>query len=51
LTRVPEAVIVCEKHDGATEMTRRDKDQLEAWLKDYGLGQLWRRGEIGGNRW
>jgi predicted ATPase len=51
LTKVPEAVIVCEKRDGATEMSRLGKDELGKWLKDYGLGQLWRRGEIGGNRW
>ena len=51
LTEVPEAVVVCEKRDGSTEMSRRGKDELAAWLKDYGLGQLWRRGEIGGNRW
>ena len=51
LTKVPEAVIVCEKENGSTKMTRRSAADLAAWLKDYGLGQLWRRGEIGGNRW
>jgi predicted ATPase len=52
LTKVPEAVIVCEKRNGSTEMGRRTSDELAKWLKeDYGLGQLWRSGEIGGNRW
>jgi predicted ATPase len=51
LTSVPEAVVVCEKREGATEMARKSRAELEKWLKDYGLGQLWRRGEIGGNRW
>ena len=51
LTKVPEAVIVCEKRNGSTTMTRRTSADLAAWLKDYGLGQLWRSGEIGGNRW
>jgi predicted ATPase len=51
LTKVPEAVVVCEKNRGSTEMTRRSKADLAQWLKEYGLGQLWRRGEIGGNRW
>jgi predicted ATPase len=51
LTKAPESVIVCEKHKGSTQMTRRNSAELTAWLKDYGLGQLWRRGEIGGNRW
>jgi predicted ATPase len=54
LTKVPEAVVVCEKRNGSTEMSRRTGADLTKWLKDYGdygLGQLWRRGEIGGNRW
>jgi predicted ATPase len=51
LTKVPEAVVVCEKHGGSTTMTRRTSGDLAIWLKDYGLGQLWLRGEIGGNRW
>ncbi|HXM42864.1 MAG TPA: AAA family ATPase [Bryobacteraceae bacterium] len=51
LTKVPEAVIVCEKRNGATHMERRTTAELAGWLKDYGLGQLWRSGEIGGNRW
>jgi predicted ATPase len=51
LTNVPEAIIVCEKQNGSTRMSRRTSADLAVWLKDYGLGQLWRRGEIGGNRW
>jgi predicted ATPase len=54
LTKVPEAVVVCEKRNGSTELSRRTGTDLTRWLKDYGdygLGQLWRRGEIGGNRW
>jgi predicted ATPase len=51
LTSVPEAVVVCEKQNGSTSMSRRTGPELASWLKDYGLGQLWRRGEIGGNRW
>jgi predicted ATPase len=51
LTKVPEAVIVCAKQNGSTRMSRHSSTELAAWLKDYGLGQLWRSGEIGGNRW
>lgn len=52
LTKTPEAIVVCEKRNGSTEMTRRSAAELAKWLKeDYGLGQLWRSGEIGGNRW
>jgi predicted ATPase len=51
LTKVPEAVVICEKQNGSTKTSQRTGADLAAWLKDYGLGQLWRRGEIGGNRW
>lgn len=51
LTKVPEAVVVCEKRNGSTNLSRRTSAELTRWLKDYGLGQLWRSGEIGGNRW
>ena len=51
LTDMPESVVVCEKHDGQTEMRRLDKDDLTKWLKDYTLGNLWSSGQLGGNRW
>jgi predicted ATPase len=47
----PESVCVCEKVDGATQIRRLDKERLSSWLEDYSLGQLWAKGEIGGNRW
>ena len=51
LTDTPESVVVCEKHNGGTEMRRLDKADLSDWLEDYSLGQLWSKGELGGNRW
>ncbi len=51
LTETPEAVIVCEKIDGATELKRLDPDELRPWLEKYRLGELWIRGKIGGTRW
>ena len=51
LTDQPESVVVCEKHDGQTEMRRLDRAELSKWLKDYRLGDLWTSGELGGNRW
>ena len=51
LTHVPEAVIVCEKIDGATQLRRLDADELKPWLENYRLGELWTRGRFGGNRW
>ena len=47
----PESVVICEKHDGATSMTRLVADDLQVWLEKYRLGELWIRGELGGTRW
>jgi predicted ATPase len=51
LSDTPESVLVCEKHEGSTTLRRLDRDDLSDWLEKYTLGQLWRRGELGGNRW
>lgn len=51
LTDTPESVLVCEKHKGSTQLKRLEKDLLKDWLERYSLGELWRKGEIGGNRW
>lgn len=51
LTDTPESVIVCEKHNGSTQMRRLNAEQLAPWLENYRLGALWSNGEIGGNRW
>jgi len=51
LTETPESIVVCEKHDGQTEMRRLDKAGLAKWLENYRLGELWTSGELGGNRW
>ncbi|MFY0582700.1 AAA family ATPase [Cystobacter fuscus] len=51
LTSTPESVLVCEKHQGGTVMRRCEREELSEWLDKYTMGQLWRRGELGGNRW
>lgn len=51
LTETPEAVIVCEKHNGQSSFQRLDKGALSDWLKKYSLGEYWSMGGIGGNRW
>ena len=51
LSASPEDVVVCEKQNGESTMRRLEQPALAEWLKKYSLGQLWRRGEIGGNRW
>ena len=47
----PESVLVCEKYEGSTQLRRLEANELTEWLEKYSLGQLWRRGQIGGNRW
>ncbi|MEO6060555.1 MAG: AAA family ATPase [Thermoflexales bacterium] len=51
LTEQPEAVVICEKHNGQTEMNRLKSEDLTRWLTDYHLGQLWIDGQLGGKRW
>jgi predicted ATPase len=51
LSEQPESILVCEKHEGQTEIKRLKREELAHWLSDYSLGQLWMRGEIGGKRW
>lgn len=47
----PEAIVVCEKENGSTTLKRLNRQDLAEWLERYTLGQLWRSGELGGNRW
>ena len=47
----PEAVIICDKDENGTRFTRLDPTELKDWLDEYSLGELWRKGELGGNRW
>jgi predicted ATPase len=47
----PDDVIVCEKDANGTHLRHLDPEKLNSWLKEYSLGEVWRMGEIGGNRW
>jgi predicted ATPase len=47
----PEAIIVVDKDENGSKFTRLNADDLKDWLNRYSLGELWRKGEIGGNRW
>ena len=51
MTERPEAVLVCEKHDRQTRITRLNAADLAVWLEKYRLGELWTSGELGGTRW
>lgn len=51
LSEHPEVVIVCDKDENGTRFTRLDSAEMKGWLEKYSLGELWRKGELGGNRW
>jgi predicted ATPase len=44
----PEDVLVADRVNGATQLTRLDPARLAKWLEDYSLGQLWEKNEFGG---
>lgn len=44
----PEQVIVVNHRDGETLFERQDSARLQDWLKEYTLGQLWEKNELGG---
>lgn len=51
LSDTPDSIHVCEKKQGCTQFRRLETDDLKDWVKKYSLGEFWRKGEIGGNRW
>ena len=48
---MPESVLVCEQDERGSHLRRLDPERLKKWLENYTLGDLWRMGEIGGNKW
>ena len=44
----PEDVLVADRVDGSTRLTRLNPSDLEPWLDQYSLGQLWEKNELGG---
>lgn len=51
MTDCPETVLVAEKTEKGTTLSRLEAAKLKPWLEKYRLGQLWTRGDIGGTRW
>ncbi len=44
----PEDVIVCEMENSASKFHRLTQTELDTWLEDYTLGEVWRKNIIGG---
>jgi predicted ATPase len=51
LSSQPESVLVCEKHDGKTQITRLDEESIKPFLEHRSLGDMWNSNIIGGRRW
>ncbi len=51
LSDYPSSIFIVEKINGESKIHQEDSQQIAKWLESYTLGQLWRKGEIGGNRW
>ena len=45
----PDDILIAEKEHGETKITRPNKEELRDWLKDYTLGEIWRKNIMGGN--
>jgi predicted ATPase len=50
-SEVPEAVLVCERDETGSHLNRVNPNNVKSLLEEYTLGELWRMGELGGNRW
>lgn len=44
----PDDVLIADRVDGGTQLTRLDSARLAEWLEEYSLGQLWEKNELGG---
>ena len=44
----PEDVLVADRVNGETKLTRLNSEELSTWLEDYSLGQLWEKNWFGG---
>ena len=44
----PEDVLVADRVDGATQFNPLESSELESWLDNYSLGQLWEKNVLGG---
>ncbi len=44
----PEDFIVVDAEDGVSKFQRLEREPLEQWLQDYGMGDIWAKNLIGG---
>lgn len=51
MTDHSECVLICEKHENGTELSRLTPEEVSRWRKHGTLGTLWMAGHFGGTRW
>lgn len=51
MTAYADSVLVCEKKDGPTVVTRLTQEEVDRWREHGSLGALWMSGHLGGTRW
>lgn len=44
----PEDILVVDRIEGASTIRRLSPEEIDLWLEDYGLGDLWEKNLIGG---
>lgn len=44
----PEDILVVDRVDGASVFRRLKREQIEPWMDDYALGELWEKNVLGG---
>jgi predicted ATPase len=51
MTDHADSVLVCEKKDGPSTVTRLQQEDVDHWRQYGSLGSLWMSGHLGGTRW
>lgn len=41
-------IVVAERHEGETRLSRPDPAHLKEWLEEYSIGELWEKNVLGG---
>ena len=44
----PEDILVVDREGAESQIRRLDPNELEAWLEEYTLGEVWEKNVIGG---
>jgi predicted ATPase len=51
MTEHADSVLVCEKQESTTMLSRLTQQEVDRWREHGSLGSLWMSGHLGGTRW